>query len=111
MTKLAGFFGTNDFLHLEPTPKAVATQPGDSSPRRYIAAAGLETKGWSVVYLPEDRTLEVFLDALPPSPSITWFNPRTGENSPAVAVVGARSCQFPTPEPGDWLLVMKAAAK
>ena len=27
---------------------------------------------------------------------------------PAVAVVGGRSCQFPTPDPGDWLLQMKA---
>ena len=111
MTKLARFMGTNDFWRLEPAPKDVATQPGDSSPRRYIAAASSETRSWSVVYMPEDRTREVFLDALPPSPGVTWFNPRTGEHSPAVAVVGGKTCQFPTPDPGDWLLVMKAAVK
>jgi hypothetical protein len=49
----------------------------------------------------------VLLDALPPSPSIGWLNPRTGENSPAVAAVGGSSAQFPTPDSGDWLLVLK----
>ena len=61
-----------------------------------------------LVYVPEDRTVEILLDALPPSPNVSWFNPRTGETSPAVAVVGGRTCQFPTPDPGDWLLVMKS---
>jgi hypothetical protein len=58
--------------------------------------------------VPEDRTLELALDSLPPSPSVAWLNPRTGQTNPAVAVVGGRSCQFPTPDPGDWLLVLKA---
>jgi hypothetical protein len=108
MTKLARFMGTNEFPLLRPEPKSVATQPGAATPGRFIAAAASEARGWSVVYVPEDRTLELLLEALPPSPSVSWFNPRTGENSPAVAVVGGRTCQFPTPDPGDWLLVMKA---
>jgi hypothetical protein len=49
----------------------------------------------------------MILKSLPPSPAVSWLNPRTGEKNPAVAVVGERSCQFPTPDPGDWLLVMK----
>ena len=61
----------------------------------------------TLVYVPEDRTLDLMIEALPPSPHITWWNPRTGENSPAVAVVGGQTCQFPTPEAGDWLLVIK----
>jgi collagenase-like protein with putative collagen-binding domain len=64
-------------------------------------------KDLSVVYVPQERTLEIALETLPASPTVTWFNPRTGQNNPAVAVVGARSCQFPTPEPDDWLLVMR----
>jgi hypothetical protein len=83
-------------------------QPGDQSPRRYIAAAGNEANTLSLVYVPEDRTLELSLDALPHSPSVGWFNPRTGDTNPAVAVVGGHACQFPTPNPGDWLLVLKA---
>jgi hypothetical protein len=108
MTYLAKFMNSIDFWKLRPEPKAVALQPGDVSPRRSIAAAGDDSNSLSIVYVPEDRTLEVLLKALPQSPSVGWINPRTGEKNPAVAVVGGSSCQFPTPEPGDWLLVMKA---
>jgi hypothetical protein len=64
-----------------------------------------------VVYVPEDRTVEIKLDLMPPSPNVTWFNPRTGEKSPAVAVVTANTCQFPTPAEGDWILFMKTDRK
>jgi hypothetical protein len=93
---------------MRPHPKVVASQPGQTSPQRYIAAADSEPNNLSVVYVPEDRTLELFLEALPPSPIVSWLNPRTGQNNAAVAVVGGRACQFPTPDPGDWLLVLKA---
>jgi hypothetical protein len=36
------------------------------------------------------------------------LNPRTGKKSPAVAVVGARTCQLPTPDTGDWVLLVKS---
>ena len=108
MTYLAKLINSMDFWTLLPQPKVVASQPGNQSPRRFIAAAGNEANTLSLVYVPEDRTLELVLEALPRSPAVTWFNPRTGVNNPAVAVVGGTSCQFPTPDPGDWLLVMKA---
>ena len=109
MAHLAKFMNSMDFWKLRPQPKAVASQPGDQSPRRFIAAAGTEANTLSLVYVPEDRTLEVVARARSrTSPSVGWLNPRTGESNPAVAVVGGRSCQFPTPDPGDWLLVTKA---
>ena len=64
-----------------------------------------------VVYVPEDRTVEVKLDLMPESPTVTWVNPRTGERSPAVAVVTASTCQFPTPAEGDWVLLMTMEKK
>jgi hypothetical protein len=108
MAHLANCLSPLDFWTLRPQPKGVALQPGDLSPRRFIAVAGNEARTLSLVYVPEDRTLQLTLDALPRSPSVAWFNPRTGEKNPAVAVVGGDSCQFPTPDPGDWLLVLKA---
>jgi hypothetical protein len=108
MSFLAKFINSVDFWKLRPEQKAVASQPGQESPRRFIAAAAAADSTLSVIYVPEDRTLEVLLDALPRSPSVGWFNPRTGENNAAVAVVAGSSCQFPTPNPGDWLLVTKA---
>lgn len=108
MAEVSKFVNSVDFWRLRPQPGFVAVQPGTMSPERFIVAAGTELKDLSAVYVPQERTLEIILEALPASPSVSWFNPRTGQNTPAVAVVGGRSCQFPTPEPGDWLLVMKA---
>jgi hypothetical protein len=51
--------------------------------------------------------LNLFLEALPSAPVIHWLNPRTGKISSAVAVVGARTCQLPTPDKGDWVLLAK----
>jgi len=107
MSSLARLVTSIDFPSLRPDPKAVAVQPGEQSPRRFVTAAGTPDKDLAIVYVPEDRTLELLLDALPHSPSVYWFNPRTGESNPSVAVLTGRSCQFPTPEPGDWLLVLK----
>lgn len=97
-----------EFWRLVPGPELVADQPGRGSPRRYIAAAFTRNRDLGLVYVPEDRTLKLRLDALPPSPVISWINPRSGEQSPAVAVVNASAAQFPTPAPGDWLLMITA---
>lgn len=108
MSHLAKFMNSIDYWQLRPEPKVVAVQPGDQSPQRFIAAAATDPNTLSVAYVPEDRTLELALDALPPSPKVSWFNPRTGGSKPAVAVVGGRACQFPTPGPGDWALLIRA---
>ena len=108
MSYLARLMNSVDFWRLRPEQKAIAAQPGQESPARFIVAAATAAKDLSLVYVPEDRTLELLLDALPRSPSVGWFNPRTGENNPAVAVVTGSACQFPTPDPGDWLLMTKA---
>ena len=107
MGPLEKFFSSIPFWRLEPLTNAVANQPGDSDLKREILAAGTEAKDLLLVYVPEDRTLELNLDVMPSAPIVTWFNPRTGETNPAVAVVVNRTCQFPTPEPGDWLLVVR----
>ena len=108
MAHVASVFQGVQFWRLRPEPRYVPDQPGQSAPSRFIAAAGTDAKDLSLVYVPEDRTVEIAVEALPASPSVSWFNPRDGQTSPAVAVVGARTCQFPTPDQGDWLLMMKA---
>jgi hypothetical protein len=100
-------FTTNDFWRLRPTPVFVVNNPGREKPAKYVAAARTDQKDVMLVYVPEDRTIEIKLTALPPSPNIGWVNPRNGQSSPAVAVVTTDTCQFPTPEEGDWILVMK----
>jgi hypothetical protein len=108
MGHLAEMFTHIEFWRLRPQPGFLWTQPGSVSPHRYVAAAAAEAKDLALVYVPEDRTLEIRTEALPPSPSVMWFNPRTGETSVAVAVVAGSTCQFPTPDPGDWVLITNA---
>lgn len=102
------FFTSAENPRLHPALRAVAIQPGRTSPHRYVAAAQTADKNLAICYVPEDRAVELFLDALPPSPNIQWLNPRTGQKTAAVAVVGSRTCQFPTPDAGDWVLVVKS---
>ena len=92
---------------LHPAPKSVATQPGNNNPNRYIANAENDAKNLSLTYIPQERTLDLYLEALPSAPVIQWLNPRTGKKSAAVAVIGARTCQLPTPDKGDWVLIAK----
>jgi len=111
MKHLVDFFTSLDFGRLRPTAAFVVNQPGASAPSHYVSAARTDQKDLMIVYIPEERTIEIKLDALPPSPNITWVSPKTGEKSPAVAVVTANTCQFPTPAEGDWILLMTSAAK
>ena len=108
MSHLARLMNSMDYWKLRPDQKALAAQPGEEVPKRFIAAAGTDASDLLLAYVPEDRTLEVLISALPRSPSVAWFNPRTGEKSAAVAVVSEPACRFPTPGLGDWLLVVKA---
>jgi len=107
MKFLYDFFTTNDFWRLRPTPMFVVNQPGVEKSSHYIAAARTDQKDLMIVYVPEDRTVEIKMDAMPPSPSVTWYNPRTGENSPAVGVVTTSTVQFPTPSEGDWIMLLR----
>jgi hypothetical protein len=111
MAHLYDFFTSIDFWRLRPAPAIVVNQPGATNITQFVAAAKTDQKDLALVYIPEVRTVEIKLDALPPSPNITWINPRTGEHNPAVAVVTANTCQFPTPAEGDWILLMQTEEK
>ena len=111
MAHVADFFASVNWSKLRPAPTTVVNNPGGQKPAKFIAGTKTDDKELMVTYVPEDRTVEIKLDSMPPSPNVTWFNPRTGEKSPAVAVVTANTCQFPTPAEGDWILFMKTDKK
>ena len=109
MSHLAKFMNSMDFWTLRPQPKVVATQPGDQSPRRFIAAASTEANTLSLVYVPEDRTLELRARRAPALARRSAGSIRArARTTPPWRWWAGSSCQFPTPDPGDWLLVMKA---
>jgi hypothetical protein len=111
MAHIARLFTSLEFWRLRPAPEMLVTQPGQQAPARFIAAARAEAGDLAVMYVPEDRTVEVRFQSLPSSLDASWFSPRTGERSPVVAVVNADSVQFATPSEGDWLLVLKSTKK
>jgi hypothetical protein len=111
MTNLVTFFSMIEWNQLRPLPGAVVNNPGNTNPRKYIAAARSTKGDLTVVYVPEERTIEILLASLPPSPEVKWFNPRTGETSAAVAVITDTTAQFPTPSEGDWILWMQTQVK
>jgi hypothetical protein len=107
MATLGKFMNSLSGTRLRPDPSLVSGQPGDSPSGQQIVAAGSPAKDLVLVYVPEERSVELNLGGLPAAPAVTWFNPRTGQSTPAVAVVSGEKAQFPTPAPGDWLLVAR----
>jgi hypothetical protein len=104
---LADFANSLEFWRLKPAPGLLAAEPAELSQLHQVAAILAEPAKLAAVYIPKDRMIEIPLTAMPPSPKVSWLNPRTGKADPAVGVVGSSGCQFPTPDPGDWLLVFK----
>jgi hypothetical protein len=107
MTQLAGFLGGIDFWRLRPEAKTLPAQPGSASPRRFIAAAATETKDLTLVYDPEDRSLPLGLEGLPPTPVAAWFDPRSGASAPISLVVTGKTSELTTPQAGDWVLILR----
>jgi hypothetical protein len=107
---LVDFFTSLEWWELRPAPM-VPVNPGAAQPAAFIAGSKSDDRNLCVLYIPQDRTVEVKLDLMPTSPNVSWFNPRTGEKSPAVAVVTQTTCQFPTPAEGDWVLFMTMEKK
>jgi hypothetical protein len=105
MKYLSALMASRDPWLLLPRPDFVPAR--SDGLRRNVGAAAADEMDFSLIYSPQDRTLELYLTALPASASISWLNPRNGEHKSAVAVVSGQACQFPTPDPGDWLLLMK----
>ncbi len=108
MAYVRDLFTGIDFWRLRPAPNLLVVQPGHKNPRQHIAAARTETGDLAVIYVPEDRMVEVRFSLMPPGVKASWFNPRTGQNAPVVAVVNADSVQFATPTEGDWVLTLKS---
>ena len=113
MALLHEFFSSIEWWKLRPAPAVIRGNPGAGAPAKYFAAAKSDDRNLCVVYVPEDRTVEVQMSLIPSSPIVSWFNPRRIETNTinAVGVVTSDTIQFPTPDVGDWILLMKMDKK
>ncbi len=105
MAVVSEMFNSIPFWQLRPASPRAATPRTEADD---IIAAETDNQDLSLFYAPPQPALELPLKALPRSPILNWFDPRTGKTNSAVAVVGPGSIKFPTPEPGDWILVVKS---
>jgi len=95
------------YWKLRPAPEMLSRQPGNELAEKHISISRSEDGDFGVAYVPADRSIDIYLDQLPPRPQISWFNPRTGETSASVGVVSGSTLQMPTPSEGDWLLLIR----
>jgi hypothetical protein len=109
MRTLAMLMHSIDFWRLRPQPQVVPAKSGQLPANVGVVAASTASKDLTLVYLPQPDPVDVYLEAMPASPLISWLEPRQGATSTAVAVVSGPTCQFPPPGTGDWVLLIRAS--
>lgn len=96
---LAHLFKGIDWWRLVPAPELVAEQPGG---HRHVSAARSADGDLAVVYVPEDRSIQLDLAELQPGLAGTWTSPETGATHPA----DLSNDVLTTPGSGDWWLTL-----
>ena len=109
MKHLKAFFSSIEWWRLRPAQEILAHQPGEEAVRRNITAGFTEEKDLGVIYIPEDRAVEIKTDLFPSPMLGEWFNPRDGARTTIGTVENKGMHKFETPGDGDWVLVLKAA--
>jgi hypothetical protein len=100
-------FHSVNFSRLRPAQDILAKQPGAESPKRYVNASRTIEGDQILVYVPEDRSVELTAKALKKGAEAYWFNPRNGERTTVTGKPSDKTVEFATPDAGDWLLVVK----
>jgi Protein of unknown function (DUF4038)/Domain of unknown function (DUF5060)/Putative collagen-binding domain of a collagenase len=100
-------FGSIDWWRLRPAPELLADQPGDVDPSRFVAAARSAAGDLALIYVPDERQVELHTEGLRPGMAARWFNPQSGEYFLAAPAASGATHRFTTPAPGDWVLVLQ----
>ena len=107
VAQIAALFSRIAWWKLRPAPELLAEQPGELAPARFVAAARSEEGDLAIVYVPADRVVALRLEHLRSGLIARWFDPRTGEYTPATPAAGDDG-RFETPGDGDWALLFGA---
>lgn len=78
----------------------------------YLAAARTPDGSTVIAYMPTSRTITVDTSKISGSKANAWwFDPRSGEASPADSHATQGLAEYSPPGPGDWVLVLDDASK
>jgi len=102
MQHLVECFSLLRWWQLRPDQDLLKAQPFPKDQTAFVSAARCESGEQAVLYLPTGCKIEIDIDRLRKPVRATWFNPRTGDRSPAAA-----DCPgvYQTPDEQDWVLL------
>jgi len=103
MKRLKDFMASIEWWRLRPAPEMLARQPGETDPKKFVAAARADDGSFVVAYLPVGGTVEVRTDSLKGAAVARWYDPREGKWTDAGAAVSPTS-KFTAPGAEDWVL-------
>ena len=103
MKRLKDFMVSIEWWRLRPAPEMLARQPGETDPKKFVAAARADDGSFAVAYLPVGGTVEVRTDSVKAATAARWYDPREGKWSEAGAVASP-VCKFTAPSAEDWVL-------
>lgn len=108
MAALNDCFASKDFWQLSPVKQAILSPPDSPASRNHLVAAATEDRNLVLAYVPDAPTVKLAARALPAKANAYWLNPRTAAVGAAKVVNSSDAYEFPTPGPGDWLLLILA---
>ena len=114
MTRLSSLFASRRWFDFIPDQKheVVIDGLGEFNGLDYLTAAITKNRKSIVAYLPSARPFTVNLNKiLGENATVWWFNPRTGDTTPAGQFATTGSHKFLPPSEGDWVLVVDDTAQ
>jgi len=113
MQHLGALFRSVRWWTLRPAQELVARQPGATPGQadRFIAAARSEADGLAVVYIPAGGAVTIDMANLGGSAEAAWFDPASGERTPAGQVTASGAWPLRAPRADqDWVLLLSTPA-
>lgn len=109
MRHVVDLFTSIDFWRLRPAQELLVEQPGAADASHFISVSASPERDLLVAYTPATPVVSLRVDAVAEGSQTFWMNPRTGERTPATAIVQRKTMRFTAPGDEDWVLVASAA--
>ena len=111
MKHLKDLFASLEWWRLRPEQDMLVEQPGNNSPKQFIAAARSENGNLCVIYIPEGGRVSLKMDRFKLIASAEWFDPATGRRSTIGRIKNEGTHSFDNNKDQDWVLILKEATK